>query len=600
MPGQIDEIKARIDVVELVSEYIKLKQAGQNNWRGLCPFHNEKTPSFMVSKDKQIFHCFGCGEGGDIFTFVQKMEGLEFVESLRLLAQKAGVKLETQDPKLASQKNRLMDACLSAQNFWHQELLENKSLGGVAVREYLKKRGVSDKTIAEFKLGYAADSWDALTNWLKSKKFNDQEIFLAGLAVKKERGAGFYDRFRARLMFPINDLHGSPIGFSARALKADEKGGKYINTPQTLIYNKSVAIFNLDKAKTAIKKQDYTIVVEGQMDALSAYQAGTENVIATSGTAFTLDQVKLLKRYSTNIMIAFDTDAAGQSAARRGIDLALSEEMNIKMIVLPEGKDPDECIKNDPQLWFTAIKSAKSILQYYFDQTFAKLDLTEVEDKKSAAKILLPVINKIANPIEQTHWLQKLADILNVTESTLRQALSKTKTTKPTSPTQNIKTVQSVKDRNQLLYEYILAIALKFPINITHLIDSLEPDIMALEQLQSLYKALIIYYTEDTNSDASKFDYSEFKKKLKVDNLDVIADQLVLLAEKDFFDFEQDAIREELFKAINFCKKNHYSSQLKKIEGRIKEAESKNDSAEVAKLGEQFNGVIAQLNVLED
>ena len=489
-----------------------------------------------------------------------------------------------------------MDISLTAQNFWHQELLKGPE--GKVARDYLVKRGVSEKTIAEFNLGYAADSWDKLTNFLKGQKFSEEDIFLAGLTVKKDRGAGFYDRFRGRLMFPINDAHGSPIGFSARTLKADEQGGKYINTPQTLVYNKSLAIFNLDKAKVAIKKLDYVILVEGQMDALSAFQAGTENVIATSGTALTQDQIKLLKRYTSNMMIAFDTDAAGQSAARRGIDLALAEEMNIKMIVLPQGKDPDECIKNDPQLWFDAIKHAKSILQYYFDQTFAAVDLTDVEGKKKAAKILLPVISKISNRIEQSHWLQQLAEALKVSEEILRQSLER-RPIKPTAESSVPAQSKEFKTRNQLLYERILAIALKYPINITHLVDNFAPDMMANNQLKSIYKSLIIYYTKGINSDSSKFDYQEFKSDLGGDNLDAVADKLVLLAEKDFFDFEQEKIRQELFTAINFCKRNFHSAELKSIEEQIKQAENQKDTAEVNRLVERFNVVVAQLNVLD-
>src|SRR3989338_6558560 len=423
MAGQVDEIKARIDIVDLVSEYIRLKQAG-TNWRALCPFHNEKTPSFMVSRDKQIWHCFGCSEGGDIFSFIQKMEGLEFPEALRLLAQKAGVKLVSQDPKLASQRNRLLDVCQLAARFWHQVLLE--SAQAESVRTYLKnQRQINQTTIEDFKLGYAADSWDTLIKFLKNKGFSDQEIFLAGLSVKKERANDFYDRFRGRLMFPINDLHGNQIGFSGRTLKAEEKAGKYINTPQTLIYNKSLVVFNLDKAKEFIKKDNLAVAVEGQMDVLAAWQAGTKNVIATSGTALTLDQLQIIKRYTDSLSIAFDADLAGQSAAKRGIDLALGQELNVKVIVLQQGKDPDECIKNNPGDWLAAVKQAKSIMEYYFEQTLSRVNLHQVEGKKEAAKILLPIIAKIGNKIEQAHWLQKLAELLQVSESVLREKIGR-------------------------------------------------------------------------------------------------------------------------------------------------------------------------------
>lgn len=299
---------------------------------------------------------------------------------------------------------------------------------------------------------------------------------MAGLSVKKERGQGFYDRFRDRLMFPINDLHGSTIGFSGRTLKADEKGGKYINTPQTIVYNKSLALFNLDKAKNEIKSKDSAIIVEGQMDALSAYQAGTKNVIASSGTALTLDQIRILKRYTKNLAMAFDADAAGQVAAKRGIDLALAEEMSVRVIILPSGKDPDACIKNNPQDWFKAVTEARSIMDYYFSQTFANLSLEKVEDKKQAAKILLPVIAKIGNKIEQTHWLQKLAGRLNVAENILRDSLT------PGEPKPQTRTIQEakarVRSRSLMLVEQIIGIALKYPDNLEYLVNNLSPDII--------------------------------------------------------------------------------------------------------------------------
>ncbi len=595
MSNEVEEIKARVDIVDLIAEYIRLKPAGPNNWRALCPFHNEKTPSFMVSRDKQIFHCFGCSEGGDIFTFVQKMEGLEFPDALKILAQKAGVKLTSKDPQLASQKNRLMDICLLASKFWHKTLIESNQ--AKKARDYLNQRQVSEDIINEFNLGYAVDSWDALINFLKTRGFKDQEIFLAGLSVKKERGNDFYDRFRDRLMFPINDLHGNPIGFSGRTLKIDEKGGKYINTPQTLIYNKSLVLFNLDKAKLKIKKQDLAIIVEGQMDTLSAWQAGTENVIASSGTAFTSDQISILKRYTNNLAIAFDTDSAGESASKRGIDLALSQEINVKVIVLPNGKDPDECIKNNPNDWFAAIEEAKSIMEYYFDQTLSRLDLSKVEDKKQAAKILLPIISKIGNKVEQTHWLQKLAGLLNVSENILRDSLSRDKSSRP--KVDNSKTVVIKKNKNSMLAEQILGIILKYPANILYVVNNLEADVFDEKNLQNLYKMIIIYYTEDIENRIDEFSYKEFQAKIKEKNLDSLAARLILMVERDFFDFDIDSIREELIGAVKLLKKEYINNQLKNIETEIRIAENNKDEKKIQELVGQFNEIIMQINLLD-
>lgn len=596
MAGQIDDIKARIDIVDLISEYIRLKQTG-TNWRALCPFHNEKSPSFMVSRDKQIWHCFGCNEGGDIFSFVQKMDNIEFPEALRLLAQKAGVKLIDQDPKAASQKNRLLDILALTTKFWHQNLLE--SAASQKARDYLRQRGVSDKTIAEFKLGYAPDSWDNLIKFLKSQKYSDNEIFLAGLSVKKDRGIDFYDRFRDRLMFPINDWHGNPIGFSGRTLKIDEAGGKYINTPQTAVYNKSLAIFNLDKAKQEIKKRNYAILVEGQMDVLAVYAAGYQNVIASSGTALTLDQIKILKRYSSNLAISFDTDAAGQSAAKRGIDLALGEEVNVKVIVVPGGKDPDECIRNSINDWHSAVKNAKSIMDYYFDETFKKYDRQQVEGKKAAAKILLTAISKLGNKIEQTHWLQKLAEAINVPIEILRESLNRDSAVAATSAKAAKPVPKEVRSRQELMAEQILAIALKFIENLPAVIENLPLELIETESLRHLYKQLIVYYTKNINGEINSFNYSEFSSQLKADNLDGLADKLVLLAEKDFFDFEPAVVSNELKKIITSLKRSHYQELLKKIEQRIKEEEKSKQPGEIEKLNDEFNKIISQLQDLE-
>ncbi len=598
MPTPIEEIKARIDVVDLVSEYVRLKQSG-TNWKGLCPFHNEKTPSFMVSREKQIWHCFGCSEGGDIFSFIQKIEGLEFAEALRLLAKKAGVQLEHVDADQSTKKNRLLDVCQLAANFWHQTLLQSKAAAAAA--QYLKHRQVSDDIISEFKIGYAAESWDTLIKFLRGRGFSNDEIFLAGLSVKKERGEGFYDRFRDRIMFPVNDLHGNTVGFSGRTLKPDAKEAKYINTPQTAVYNKSLVLFNLDKAKQEIKKQNLVIVVEGQMDALSSYQAGVTNVVASSGTAFTLDQIKILKRYTNNLAIAFDADVAGESASLRGIDLALKEEMNVKVIVLPYGKDPDECIKHNVDDWTAAIKNAKSIMEYYFEQVSSRFDLAKAEGKKEAGKILLSIINKIGNKIEQAHWLQQLGGLLNVSEQILRETLQNIKPDNPdTRPAAgNINKPPQIKSRDIMIGELILGLGLKFPNQLNRLIENLLPEMLPEESLQGLYKSLIIYYTTDISNSADQFDYSVFLAKIDDQKLRQLADTLVLLAEKEFFDFDHDAIKSELAKLVNFLKRGHLTKLLKDLEGKIRQAEKVRSSSELNELSSQFDDIASQLKLLE-
>lgn len=594
MSGQIEEIKARVDIVDLVSEYIRLKQSG-TNWKALCPFHNEKSPSFMVSRDKQIWHCFGCSEGGDIFTFVQKIENMEFPEALRLLAQKAGIQLVASDPQLTSQRTRLYDVCATAANFWNSHLIESPD--AQKARDYLQRRKINDRTIGSFKIGYAPDSWDATLKHLKGKGFTDEEIFLAGLTVKKERGQDFYDRFRDRVMFPINDVNGNAIGFSGRTLKIDEQGGKYINTPQTLLYNKSIVLFNLDRAKQEIKKQNMAIMVEGQMDVVSSVQSGVTNVIASSGTALTADQIKIIKRFTTTVAVAFDADEAGQSAAKRGIDVALSEDMNVRVIVLPSGKDPDECIRESAALWYEAVKKTQSFMEYYFDQTFKRHDSKTAEGKKEVGKILLAMIAKISNKIEQTHWLQKISEAINVPEAVLKEMLIKQRVEKISGRAAVAATTP--KDRATMLSETILALTLKFPTHLPMVIESFAPDMVIPGYIQDLYKHLIIYYTKNIDSNIEQFEYERFHQTLPSGDVARLADTLILLAEKDFFDFQPEAIRGELVQAIMFAKKHFYTARLKDLESKIRLAEQAGRASDVAQLTEQFDELTKQLRQLE-
>ncbi|MBU1164614.1 DNA primase [Patescibacteria group bacterium] len=594
MANEVDEIKSRLDVVDVVSEYVRLKQAG-TNWKANCPFHSEKTPSFMVSKEKQIWHCFGCGEGGDIFSFVQRMENIEFPEALRLLAQKAGVKIQYANPQIASQKNKLLDICQLTAKYWHNNLL--KSDAAKIARDYLQERQVEENIIEEFQIGYAPDSWDQTSKFLIEKGYKEQEIFLAGLTVKKDRGEGFYDRFRGRLIFSILNPHGDIIAFGARTLK-NEDSAKYINSPQTLIYNKSLVLYNLDKAKQEIKRLDYAILVEGYTDIVASYQTGIKNVIASSGTALTLEQIKLIKRYTNNLAIAYDADLAGEAASARGIDLAISEGLNVKIISLPEGKDPDDLIREDQTKWQEAIKNAQSIIEFHFKKTLKDLDLSKVENKKKAAKELLTVISKLNDKIEQTHWLQKLAEKLNTPEEILREVLPK-KITDKVEIQESIK--EQPKDRMEILSQQILAIALKYPQNLDYISDHLKPEVLMGDNYTQLYKKLLVYYTE--NNEITDEYLLGFNQSLKNEDnysqLNLFINTLILLAEKEFFDFESSQIRDEAIDIITILKKDHINQQLQTLEQEISLAEDKGEKEQVDKLLEKFKELSNQKNLIE-
>ena len=423
--SQTDEIKSKLSVEEVISGYLQLQKAGRN-MKANCPFHNEKSPSFMVSPERQMWHCFGCGEGGDIFTFVMKIEGLEFRDALKLLAEKAGVELKSSGYKSgdSGRKKRILEIVEISRKFY-EECLKIKT--GKKAFQYLSERGLSKNTIEKFQLGYAPDSWDLLSKFLKKKGYQENEIFSAGMTVKKDSG-GYYDRFRGRIMFPINNVSEQTVGFSSRVMPGeDESQAKYINTPETVLYNKSQILYGLDKAKLAIRKNDLAILVEGNMDVIASFQAEVENVVAASGTALTNEQIRIIKRYTDNVAFSFDLDSAGIKAANRGIEIALAEGMNVQVITVPEGKDPADCVKSNPALWKKTVKNPKPIMEFYFDSVFTKYDATKIEDKKKIAAELLNIISKISNKIEQSHYLQMLAEKLKVDEKVLVETLESAK-----------------------------------------------------------------------------------------------------------------------------------------------------------------------------
>ncbi|MFH1173443.1 MAG: DNA primase [bacterium] len=594
LDSPVEEIKARLDIVDVLSEYIRLIPAGINNFKAICPFHREKTPSFMVSKDKQIWHCFGaCGEGGDIFSFVMKMEGVEFAEALRLLAQKAGVTLKKQDPTLINQRTRLLDLSVLAARYYHKVLLDSPQ--SQTARDYFKMRGISDETVKEFRLGYVPDYSNAISQFLLKNNFREEEIVAAGLAFKANDGR-LVDRFRDRLMFPLMDVHSNVVGFTGRLLKERKDVGKYINTPQTLIYDKSKVLYGLDKAKQAIKNAGYVIIVEGQMDVLASHQAGVKNVVAASGTALTLEQLTLLKRYTNKLILSFDMDEAGQTAAQRGISLALNQGMEIKLITLKDFKDPDECIKKDVNLWLEAIKNAKPLMDYYFDRVLSQYDLNKPEDKSQAAQTLLKVIAQVNDTIKQGHYLQRLAQQLDINENILREKL-KALVKKDDSTVKNEQPGPIKQNREVVLIERLLALVVKSPVHIDYLVNNLRTEMVAIGQLQDLYKHLIIYYTNNTGQtldNKASFNYQDFKDFLTAQNemLATQLDILSLLADKEFSEFSEETTKKELLRIISFLKEEYILKEKKRISRLMRQAEEAKQADKIQALVKEYNQLL--------
>ncbi len=421
----ITEVKQRLDIVEFISEYVTLQKAGRN-FKGLCPFHSEKHPSFFVFPEQQSWHCFGaCGTGGDIFAFVMKKEGIDFGQALRLLAQRGGVTFSPREaPSKAEdeKRERLFQINEAAAEYYYHILSTTKT--GTTARSYLAKRNIVPETIKEFRVGFSPDAWEAIKNYLLGKGYTERELAEAGLVIEKEEG-GSYDRFRNRLMFPICDIQGRVTGFGARVL--DDSLPKYMNSPQTPIFDKSNSLYGIDKAKSAIRKKDLAIIVEGYMDALTAHQHGWQNVVGSMGTSLTGKQVEGIKRLTNNITLALDADLAGEEATLRGKAILAYSNIEGKVISLPPGKDPDEVIGEEPALWQKLVEQAIPILDFAFQSVIGKVDTNKARDKSLAVQKLLPSIYEIRDPVQQSHYLKRLARELKIEESAIRAALQESK-----------------------------------------------------------------------------------------------------------------------------------------------------------------------------
>lgn len=428
MGNDIEEIKNRLNIVDVLGEYIRLEKAGAN-FRATCPFHNEKTPSFMVSEEKQIWHCFGCQKGGDIFGFIMEIEGVDFREALKILAEKAGVKLTGYNPKKAEEKSRTLEI-LELSTKWYEYQLWNGP-GKIKILDYLRKRGLKDKTIKEFRLGYAPRGWENIFQFLKKRGYNINEIAKAGLLVEKKdikvkNPKKYYDRFRERIMFPIADYSGKVVGFSARvAPGGDESQAKYINTPETEVYHKSRILYGIDKARNEARQKDSVLLVEGNMDVIVASQSGIKNVMAVSGTALTSDQIKIIKRYTSNIKMFFDMDSAGETATKKSIKMGLANEMNISVVTLPSGKDAADLARENPKILVKSVEESLPAMEYFYRNTFSKFDKEKVSDKKKMTEVILDMVSNLGNVIEKSHWIKRLSEDLNVAENILTGLIKK-------------------------------------------------------------------------------------------------------------------------------------------------------------------------------
>ncbi len=557
-----------------------------------CPFHQEKTPSFTVSRERQSWHCFGCGEGGDIFSFLMKSEGLTFPEALERLADRAGVQI-VRTPRLKeerSERQRLFDVLEFATKFFEKHYTDSSK--AQHAREYVGTRGISDGMRAAFRLGYAPDSWDALLIAATQKGIGEKELLAAGLVIAKDRGGqagrNAYDRFRNRLVFPIRDVHGNVVGFTARTLTDAPDEPKYINSPETVVYKKSAVLYGLDRARQDVKKQDMVVVVEGNMDVISCHQFGFTNTIAVSGTAFTVEQISLIRRFTTHMAVAFDADAAGLVAAERGIDLAVAEGMDVGVIQIPEGagKDPDEALRADPAVWKRAVEQRLPVMEWYMARAFGGADLSKPEEKTRIGRMVLPRIRLLSDPILQTHWLQELGRRLGVSETELRRALQRAPQAKTGAPAaRSGQPIHLAATRDIRTAERLLGIVTLKPAELQQVMVQVRPEMVADPDLQELYKHMILRYA------AGEKPVPDPLAPALPGRLGIALARVVACGEAALSD-AQVRPDDEVRRLSASLRQTFVRAERARLAGRIASAEAAGDHAQLRELSQQFQALL--------
>jgi DNA primase len=531
----IDEVKQRTDIVEVIGQYASLKKAGRN-LTALCPFHSENHPSFFVYPEQQSWHCFGaCNTGGDVFSFVMRKEGVGFGEALRLLAQRAGVSLPSRMEREGGkeEKEELYQINEAAARYFNNLLLN--SPGAEKARSYIAGRVFSPQTVADFQLGFSLDSWETLKQYLLERGHSESNMLTAGLLIEAENGKT-HDRFRGKLMFPIRDIKGRTIGFGARVL--DDSLPKYTNSPQMPTFDKSSSLYGIDLAAAAIRQQDTAIIMEGYMDVITAHQNGVTNVVASMGTAVTETQVNALKKLSKNLVLSLDADAAGEEAMLRGVGYENTLDAEVRVIILPEGKDPDDVIKEDVKVWQDLVDKATPIVDYTFDKATSRLDLTTARDKSLAVERLLPIVAEIKNPTRRSHYIQKLASLIKQDIRTIEAALSqmkpppvrrKTPEPKPSAVPRALRPLMSNPRE-----EYCLALLLQYP-------ELKGQGVLSPEYFESSENREILKSWQETN------DISSLKENLDLaihEHLDAIISRSLPVTKNNIEQRYTDCVRE--------------------------------------------------------
>lgn len=585
MDNPVELVKSRIDILSLVGEYVSLNKKGKNYWAN-CPFHGEKTPSFSVSPERGIFKCFGCGEGGDIFTFYQKIEGVSFGLALSTLAKKAGIKLENHE--IDDQKDKLKDRLYlihqKATEFYHYILTKHQA--GKVGLEYLANRGIGIESIKEFNLGYAPNEWEALSKFLLSKGFSEQEIVSSGLSLPSGKGKKPYDRFRNRIVCPVFDNTGAVIAFSGRIIGQDEP--KYLNSPDSPIFNKSYALYGLHQGKSEIKSKDLCILVEGNLDVVSSHKVGVKNVVAPLGTSLTTNQLQIIRRLTDKLAFCFDNDKAGINATHRGVELAEGFDFSIKSIPLASGKDPDDLIRSNKESWQEVVTNPVEIYEYYLHNLLKEFDPSSSDGKRRIASGFIPTLKKIKNPITKEFYKEKLASSLALEVDLINKMLGETKLQSAAQSTQKVVS-SKLKPRRVLLEEYLLALIIQSGVY--------NPDLAEIE------------FVNDTNSQINSYlpKHASKTNKLNLESLSLdldtgskeALDKLGVFNVPDDVLESSERLNKEVEKTLREIKEISIKEKLAKLSIEIRQNEVAGNTEKLLELRKQFAIISSSLNKVE-
>ncbi len=563
MADAIEDIKSRLDIVDVVSQYVQLKKLG-HNFKGLCPFHGEKTPSFVVSQDKQICHCFGCNKGGDIFTFIEEIEGIPFNEALALLADKAGVKLEKKEfsKKVSDEKEQYFQAHQWACEFFEDQLF--KSAEGKKVLDYLYRRGLTDETIKNFRVGFAPDSYDALFPYLLKKSVSKDVLLKSGFVSAKNLASNeIYDKFRGRLMFPIFDYLGRICGFGGRALKKDQSP-KYLNSPENPVYSKSKVLYGFSDAKKAIKEQGFVVLVEGYFDFLMPYQAGIQNVVATSGTALTKEHARMLKRVTANAVTSFDTDNAGFEATKRAYNILQEEGISVKTIGFNEKDPADFILENGGEKFKENVASATDFFSFYIAKLIKDFDITSISGRKGLISEVLPYYKRMT-AATRDFYVKELSASLNVDAGFLYDEIASFDLPMD-HPARNSGQIEAKNGFKITTEQLVLAIVLAYPDIFSQVSVFLNENDFS-DEMKNIYKLLTDQYNSQSKESRVTWNFEEFS------SLMVFA----VYAEEKYSLLSQEKLVSEVKQLIGKMRTSKKDERLAELLQKIAEAEKNED-----------------------